>query len=61
MTMHSNRMVKGLLHRGVILSFLTFSTVVSAAEPAKIFENNKTQILKSNASAYDGFFLLWGK
>ena len=61
MTMHSNRMMKGLLHRGVILSFLTFSTVDSAAEPAKIFENNKTQILKSNASAYDGFIFTVGK
>ena len=56
MTMHSNRMMKGLLHRGVILSFLTFSTVGSAAEPAKIFENNKTQILNMMV-----LFLLWGK
>lgn len=61
MTMHSNRMVKGLLHRGVILFFLTLSAAASAAESAKIFESKKSQILESNVSAYGGFVFTVGK
>ncbi len=61
MMTHSDRMVKGLLLHGVILFSLIFSAAVSAAEPAKIFEKNKTQILKANVCAYDGFIFTVGK
>ena len=61
-SMHSEKYIlwKGLLC-GAILSMLTFSVIASDAEKVRLFENNKSQILKADAIVCNGIVFATGK